>query len=280
MEYIDLHVHSTASDGTYTPEALVKLGKKTGLSAMALTDHDTVDGIADFLAACEKEGIEGIPGVEISAKFRTEMHILGLFVNYRDEEFRKKLNKLKNARKDRNLKIYEKLRADGFDINESDITGQKKNGGLENTGRAHIAAALVKKGYVTSIQEAFDKYISKGKPYYVPRTTYPPKESIEMIKSAGGIAILAHPIFITKDYSELKQILLQLKEYGLSGMECYYSEYTPEYTRLCTELCGELKLAASGGSDFHGDNKEHIQLGKVCGGGIDYKLLSVLKGLR
>ena len=280
MRYVDLHLHSTASDGTYTPAELAGLASKAGLLAAAITDHDTVAGAEEFLRECEKLGIEGAAGVEISARFRTEMHILGLFVDYKNEEFIKSLSELKNARAERNRRVLEKLTDDGFDVAPEDITGQKEGGSLDNVGRAHIASALVNKGYVSSVQEGFDKYLSKGCKYYVPRKTYPPKESIELIKKAGGVAVLAHPIFITKDPSELREILSELKGFGLAGVESYYSEYTEDYTRLCLDMCRELRLLPSGGSDFHGGNKPHIRIGEVCGGKVEYEVFAGLKGLR
>ncbi len=280
MKYVDLHLHSTASDGTCTPAELARCAAEAGLSAAAITDHDTIAGAEEFLRECEKLGLEAAAGVEISAKFRTEMHILGLFVDYNNEEFIENLHELKNARALRNRQMLEKLSGDGFKITAEDITGQKKDGSLDNVGRAHIAAALVHKGYVSSVQEGFDKYLSKGCKYYVPRKTYPPKESIELIKKAGGVAVLAHPIFITKDPAELHSLLSELKSYGLAGVESYYSEYTEDYTKLCLRLCRELGLMPSGGSDFHGGNKPHIHIGEVCGGRVDYEVFTGLKGLR
>ncbi len=278
MKYVDMHTHSTASDGTYTPSELAKYASETGLSAVALTDHDTIDGVDEFMRACEKYGITGVPGVELSAKYRKEMHILGLFVDYKNEEFITRTQKLRQARTQRNKALLELLQKDGFDIREEDIVGQKAGGSLDNCGRAHIARAMVKKGYADSVQDAFDKYLNRGMPYYIPRSTLPPEETIALIKSAGGIAVLAHPIFITTDPPRLEQLFDELKSYGLDGVECHYSEYTKGYSDLCCMLAKKAGLEASGGSDFHGANKEHIRLGRCENGNmIDYEIYKNLK---
>lgn len=260
---VDLHIHSNASDGSLTPSEAALEARRAGLRAAALTDHDTVSGVAEFSEKCLEVGVEPIAGVEVSAKFRCEMHILGLFVDIQNKEFLKKLSKLENARYDRNKAMLEKFRELGIDITDEDITGQKPGGTLENTGRAHMAAALVKKGYASNTQEAFDKYLIKGKPAYVPRTTYSPKESIEMIKAAGGLAVLAHPVYITTDEAELRKLLTELKSYGLDGVESMYSDYTEDFSALCLSLCDELKLLPTGGSDFHGANRPSVRLGQV-----------------
>lgn len=265
---IDLHVHSTASDGTLSPQELAVYAKEAGLSAVALTDHDTADGVSAFLDACRKAGIEGIGGVEISAKYKKEMHILGLFIDDTDAEFMQSLRSLRASRRERNERMLALAREHGFDISEDDICMQKEGATLSNTGRAHIGRALADKGYALDVQDAFDRYLSKGKPLYVSRKTFSPSESIALIHRAGGLAVLAHPIFITTDEAELRALLTELKGYGLDGVECYYSEYTDEFERLCVRLCEELGLLKTGGSDFHGTNKEHIQIGHMTNGRI------------
>lgn len=260
---IDLHMHSDASDGSLSPSEVAEEARRAGLAAAALTDHDTVAGVREFSKKCLEIGVEPVSGVEISAKFRCEMHILGLFVNIENKEFLEKLSKLEHARYDRNKAMLERFAELGFDITEEDITGQKEGGTLENTGRSHMAEALVRKGYVTDKQEAFDRYLIKGKPGYVARITYSPEDSIKMIKAAGGAAVLAHPIYITKDEAELRALLTELKSYGLDGVESMYSDYTEEYSKLCLSLCGELDLVPTGGSDFHGANRPDVSLGDI-----------------
>ena len=160
---IDLHTHSTASDGTLSPTELADMAKETGVTAAALTDHDTVDGVSEFLTACKERGIEGIAGVEMSAKYRKEMHIVGLFVDTDDTEFRAKLEALRGMREKRNREMLYLLEKNGFDITETDITSQKDGATMANTGRAHIARAMVEKGYAKSTGDAFAKYLKKGK---------------------------------------------------------------------------------------------------------------------
>lgn len=275
---IDLHTHSTASDGTLTPEELALLAKEKGLCAIALTDHDTLDGVWAFREACGKLGIEAVTGVEISAKYKKEMHILGLFVRPEDPEFEKKLRSLKDARLVRNQKVLALIQEQGMEITEADLFAGKQSSGLEHIGRAHIAQALVRKGYAADVQDAFDQYLRKGRSCYAERHTFSPEESIRIIKKAGGLAVLAHPIYITKEEEELRKVLTQLKAYGLDGVECYYSTYPKEYRDLCLRLSNELGLLPSGGSDFHADNKPDIELGIVCGGDfIDEQVLIDLK---
>lgn len=277
---IDLHTHSTASDGTLTPAALVKKAYDAGLTAVALTDHDTVDGLAEFHSACEKYGIEGISGVEISAQYHKEMHILGFFVDETDNELIQKLDELKNARETRNRKVLKLMQENGMDITEEDITSQKDGATLRNTGRAHLARAMVNKGYVKTIEEAFSKYLKKGNSCYVERITYSPEESIRMIKAAGGTAVLAHPVYITEEYNELYSLLEKLKGLGLDGAECYYNSYTEEFSEMCGEICDKLGLIKSGGSDFHGANKPDIDIGRVSTGYVPYSVLRKLKEQR
>lgn len=277
---IDLHTHSTASDGTFSPREVAKKAKEAGLSAIALTDHDTTAGIGEFLLSCRESGIEGIAGVEISAKFRTEMHILGLFIDEKNEEFAEKLERLRNAREIRNREVLKLLAKNGFDITETDIISQKDGATLRNTGRAHIARAMVNKGYVKTTDEAFVNYLKKGNSCYVERITYSPEESIKMIKAAGGTAILAHPVYITEDYDELYKLLSELKSYGLDGIECYYNCYTEKFSHMCGEICDKLALLKSGGSDFHGANKPDIALGSVSAGYVPYSVLRKIKEQR
>lgn len=277
---IDLHSHSTASDGTLTPRELAELASKVNIISLALTDHDTVAGLDEFSSACEEFGVEAIPGVEISAQYHKEMHIVGLFIDAKNEDLQKKLDILKNARETRNRKMLELLNKNGFEISEQDIVSQKEGANLCNTGRAHIARAMVKKGYVESTGEAFTKYLKKGNSCYAKRITYSPEESIQLIKEAGGMAILAHPVFITEDYDTLYSLAKELREYGLDGMECYYNCYTEEFSKMCFEICEKTGLLPSGGSDFHGENKPDVELGVVSSGYVPHGILNKIKGQR
>lgn len=280
IKKIDLHIHSTASDGTFTPSEVAYEAHKKGLSAVALTDHDTINGLDEFKHACGKCGIEGISGIEISAKYEKEMHIVGLLIDETDKELAEKLDELKNSREFRNKEVLRLINKQGMEITVDDILSQKDGATLLNTGRAHIAYAMLNKGYVASIDEAFAKYLGKGKSCYVSRKTYSPRECIEMIKKACGLAILAHPVYITEDYDKLFNLLRELKEYGLDGMECMYNCYSESFSKMCFEICDKLGLAKSGGSDFHGGNKPNIELGKVSGGYVPYEFLLNMKQQR
>lgn len=274
---IDLHTHSTASDGTFAPSELARYAKKKGLAAAAITDHDTVDGVGEFMAECDKIGLEGVAGVEISAQHDKTMHIVGLYIDHENARLNEKLAHLRGGREERNRKMLALLRENGMDITEDDIISQKYGATMANTGRAHIAAALVKKGYAETIGGAFEKYLKRGRSCYVKRFTYSPKESIDMIHAAGGIAVLAHPILISDDYAALRPIIKELKAAGLDGMECYYNNYTPEFRGVCFDLCAEFGLVPSGGSDFHGANKPDVKIGVVSTGFVPY---SVLEGIK
>lgn len=271
---VDLHTHSTASDGTLTPAQLAEYAKEKGLKAIALTDHDTADGVREFSESCNRLGIEPVAGVEISARYRCEMHIVGLFVDVNSMDFCSKLRELKNARLIRNEKMLKLIEEHGMPISTEALLSQKEDCTLESIGRPHMARAMVERGYVRDIGEAFEKYLGQGESCYVKRITYSPEESIRLIKQAGGLAVLAHPIYITEDKDTLSDILKELKDYGLDGVECYYSTYTKEFSELCLNLCSELDLLPSGGSDFHGGNKKDIDLGCVS---VPYDILENMK---
>jgi len=261
---IDLHCHSTASDGRLTPAQLVDMAKHRGLSALALTDHDTVAGLAMFHDHGKKRGLETISGVEVSAEFeKGTMHILGLFVEQTHQEFRAFLKQLSDGRKVRNPKIVQKLNDLGLKITMREVeqeAGMPDNGpggGAidKSVGRPHIAAVLIRKGYVQTKQEAFDKYLAKGKPAYEPRFVATPAESIRQIHNADGLAILAHPFYLkAESEQELEGIVGDLKKKGLDGIEIHYSTHTPEQRTLAAALAEKFELLGSGGSDFHGED--------------------------
>ncbi|MBW1918410.1 MAG: PHP domain-containing protein [Deltaproteobacteria bacterium] len=260
MDYVDLHTHSTASDGSFRPQELVTMARDRGLRAMALTDHDTIDGVAEAIQAGAQLGIEVIPGIEISADFpEGTMHILGYFIDYQQPLFNQQLQVLKEARAHRNPRIVEKLNQLGLTISWEDIL-QVSGGG--QIGRPHIARALVVKGYVQDQQEAFDQYLRQGGPAYVPKFRLPPAEAIALIRQAQGIPVLAHPFTLGLGLEQLKAQLQELQELGLAGLEVYYPEHSPNMQADYFRLTQELGLLVTGGSDFHGANKPGIELGK------------------
>lgn len=274
---VDFHTHSTCSDGTMTPSQLVEHAKKSGLSAFALTDHDSVDGIDEAMRKAKEIGIEFVPGIEFSAADDTETHIVGLFIDPKNEVLLNTIKKLKGSRKRRMEEICEKLRTLGFDITHNEAL---ELAGGNFVGRAHIAKLMVQKGYCETIKECFDKYIGLGKPAYAEKNELSAVEAVSSIRAAGGLSFLAHLNQTGYDIEKLEKLLLQLKEAGLNGIEGYYPEYTAEHISQYRALGEKLSLAFSGGSDFHGDMKPHISIGVGKGDlKIPYYVLQNMKGI-
>jgi predicted metal-dependent phosphoesterase TrpH len=259
---------------------VVRLAKEGGLAAVALTDHDTVDGLPEAVAAGEEFGVEVIPGVEISARFPGgTMHILGLFVEYHNGRLDERLAVLKQARIDRNPRIIAKLNGLGIPITMERVN-QISGGG--QVGRPHIARALMEAGYVQDLQEAFDQYLGWHRPAYVSKFRFAPKAALAMIREAKGIPVLAHPFTLGLGSAyALRNLVIELKGLGLAGLEVYYSEHTPEQEALYLKLARELDLQISGGSDFHGLNKPEITLGSMPSQDkLTYNLVEALKAWR
>ncbi len=260
---IDLHTHSTASDGTLSPSELVYLAKKTGLEALALTDHDTLKGLKSAWQTASEERLPFLCGVEISIKYERKghFHLLGYFLTPEVPEIENTLQKLHEARERRNEKIVEKLQEMGIDITMEELREIAKG----EIGRPHIANLLVKKGVVKDFNQAFEKYLKKGAPAYVPKALLSPEEGIKIILKAKGIPVLAHPVTLQQTEEELENYLKELKELGLAGIEAYYTEHTKGFTNFLLSLAKQLDLLVTGGSDFHGENKPDIKLGRGFG---------------
>lgn len=280
MQLIDLHVHSTASDGSYPPAEVVRLAKAGGLTAMALTDHDTVEGLPEAVSAGAEMGVEIVPGVEISAQYPGgTMHILGLCIDFTNGHLDERLAVLKKARAERNPKIVAKLNALGLPITMAQV--ERVSGGGQ-VGRPHIARALMEAGLVKTIQEAFDIYLRFGGKAYVSKFRFPREEAIAMIRDVQGIPVLAHPFTLgLGSEMALRTLLQELAALGLAGLEVYYSEHTPEQEARYLKLARELGLLVTGGSDYHGLNKPEIALGSMpCQAKLTYELLTALKSWR
>lgn len=259
MKTIDLHVHSTYSDGTLTPEELVILAKKQGLSAMALTDHDTVIGVKEAMEAGKKYNLEIVPGIELSSVYGTkEIHILGLYVDYKDTAFNEELENLRIIRNERNLKIINRFKEIGIEISFDEM---KQLYGNAVITRAHFADYLLAKGYIKNRSEAFERYIGENGPCYMPREKLTPEQTIHLITQAGGIAILAHPTLYHLGDSEMNKLISSLCRSGLKGIEAIYSTYTMGEEIYIRKLARENHLIISGGSDYHGANKPYLNLG-------------------
>lgn len=262
---IDFHVHSTASDGTLSPSEILLLAEELNLKAISITDHDTVDGSREALQTGIPSCLHFLTGVEISTSFphsfqgRGSLHVLGYNINIYDTSLNQTLLQLRQARKNRNPHIIKQLNDMGISLSLSELLAEFSTGQL---GRPHIAQMMVQKGYVKSIDEAFEKYLRKGKPAYVEKSRVGCDIAIKNILDAGGIPVLAHPGLIhLKERESHEELIGILKNMGLMGIEVYYPEHTPEETEYFQSLADRLNLLATGGTDFHGDIKPEIQLG-------------------
>ena len=260
---IDLHVHSNASDGTFTPTQLVAEAKKAGLSAFALTDHDTTDGVAEAAMAAEKAGIELVPGVELSTEYEgKEIHVLGLYIDITNEALQKHMANFRDSRDNRNVYMLEKLRSEGFDITLEALEAMFPDAVIT---RAHVARYLLDKGYIPDIKTAFSEYIGEGCRCYVGRPKVTPMDAVDYIIEAGGTPVLAHPVVYHMDRPQLKKMIAEMKAHGLVGMEAIYSENTAADEGDFKSLARAEDLLITGGSDFHGENKPDIRLGRGRG---------------
>ncbi|MCX5721121.1 MAG: PHP domain-containing protein [Nitrospirae bacterium] len=276
MSRIDLHLHTTHSDGSFSASEVVRLAHQAKVTTLAITDHDIVSGIPEAIATGAELGIEIIPGVEISSRVgENELHMLGYFLNWQDPELSQRLATLRESRHSRNPQIIERLRALGLDVTYDEV---KALAGTDAVGRPHIARLLMEKNYVTSAKDAFDRYLANGRPAYVARELPPPADAIAWIKAAGGVAVLAHPTWATSVGEELEPLLATLKAAGLGGIEVHYSTHTKRQTAKYLGLAKKLDLLITGGSDFHGITKPDIEVGIGRGGlKVSEKLLDPLR---
>ena len=272
---IDLHVHSHYSDGTKSPSELVWLASKTGVSAIAITDHDTMDGVAEAEAVCGEYGVDVVPGVEISVMHQQyPLHILGYFVDPKQKDIAAALDSLQQARDRRNRKIVEKLQELGIDASLEELLHIS---GIGQTGRPHIAKLLMNHGVVRSLPEAFDRYLAKGQQAYVGRFSYSAKEAIGFIRGAGGLAVLAHPIQIDKTLLALKTLLPVLTSYGLEGIETYYPSQKKTMRKRIKQFAEQYDLFLTGGSDYHGDIRPGTRLAGGHNVYVPPRLLDIMK---
>lgn len=284
MRNIDLHVHSTFSDGSETTEKLVKLAAEAKLAAFALTDHDTTDGYKSLYEAASKHNVgipkedqlEVLPGVEISAAYKNkDIHILGLLVDPNDSEFNALLKAAEKERISRNIKMIENLKSAGIPISYEEIVASAPDSIIT---RAHFGKYLVEKGIVNDYPSAFEKYLGDNTPYYVARKFTSPKDAIEGIIKAGGVPVLAHPIIYRLPIPELEALVDTLITYGLRGIETLYSSHSKQDENYVRGLAKRKRLVITGGSDFHGKPKPAINLGIGRGNlRIPYSILENLR---
>ena len=264
---IDLHMHSSCSDGTMTPEELVAAALKMGLEAAALTDHDTVSGVGRFLSAAAGTPLRAVAGVELASMlFSKDIHIVGLFIDPGDPALLSALEQLRQWREERNEQMVEKLRSKGYEITMDEVLAEA---GGESVGRPHMAAVLLRKGYFTDMQSVFNRLIGRNGSCYVLRKYDPVDACIRLIHGAGGLAIWAHPLHAAHGArATLRKIGSRLVSYGLDGLECHYSMFAEEQERYTLDFARERSLLVSGGSDYHGASHPQVKMGTGIDGNL------------
>lgn len=273
---IDLHVHTTYSDGTLTPYEVIQLAKTKSLQAIAITDHDTTDGLDESKSYCEQFNIEFIPGIELAGQYNNiEVHILGLLIDYHDSPLSKALQSIVKERNARNNTMINLFNDIGINITLQELSDNNPDCIIT---RSHFANILVAKGITNTREQAFRKYLSKGCPTYIERNYLTAQQCIQLIHDSNGIAILAHPTLYGYHYNQISTMLQDLKESGLDGVEGIYPTYTPPQTKQIYRLAEANNLLLSGGSDFHGTAKPNLDLGSGYGRlDVPYSILSNLK---
>lgn len=280
MGHVDLHLHTTASDGVLSPSEIVRYAKAKGLQAIAITDHDTIDGCEEGLSEGERIGFEVIPGIEISAEYSPgSMHILGFFLDIHHPLLNERLEYLQKARAERNPKMVAKLNQLGMEVTYEEVL--KASGGGQ-VGRPHFANVLLEKKYVRNFQEAFERFLKKGAPAYVDKFRFTSKEALHFIHEARGVAVLAHPNTLgVKRYSELEKLVLQLVDEGLKGIEVYYPEHSAVEVAQYKNLADRYSLLSTGGTDYHGIEKNELDIGVGRGEmRLPYSIVENMKAVR
>lgn len=264
MELIDLHVHSNASDGSLTPTEVADEAMRMGLSAIALTDHDTIDGIPEILEYTKDKPLEVVPGIELSCYYNNrEVHILGFYMDYTNPALNEELSELKKAREGRNLKMVELMQADGLPVTMEKLLHGNPDSVIT---RAHFARVLVEEGVCKDKEAAFKKYIGIGCKYYLPKPQVTCETAMRILTTYSKGAFLAHPLLYHLGYAQIEELLIYLKSLGLKGVEAYHSSNNAYESDKLRSMALKLGLGISGGSDFHGAVKPNIQMGKGRGG--------------
>ncbi len=258
---IDLHTHSTASDGSLRPEELARAGKAAGLEVMALTDHDCAKGLDAFLAEAERIGLIGVPGIELSAEVPSgQLHLVGLGFNHHDATLQAKFGAILGGRDARNRAMLEAFHAQDIPLSYEEVAAFA---GDELVSRVHFAQALMARGLASDLADAFARWLGKGACCYRDRFRYAPAACIELVRAAGGVVVMAHPLSLEPNIDRLEAQVAELKRLGLAGMECFYSTYDTETTLALLRIAQRLDLVPSVGSDFHGTPKPNIHLGQL-----------------
>ena len=262
-QYVDLHVHSDKSDGSYSPSDLVSYAIQKGLTAFALTDHDTVDGIDEAIKAAQNTSVTVIPGIELSTEYQgKDIHIVGLMIDKEEPDFRNKIQEFVDSRILRNQKMCQKLTEHGAPVTYEELMDTFPGAVIT---RAHFSRILLEKGYVKSLKEAFERYVGDHAPCFLPREKITPEDAVKLILSAKGIPVLAHPLQYGMGKERLQILIDRLKEAGLQALEAIYCTYTPSEENQMRALALANHLLISGGSDFHGTAKPGLDLGTGYG---------------
>ena len=258
----DLHIHTTFSDGSYKPEEIIDMAQKKDFKTIAISDHDTLDGINPALEYASNKDIEVIPAIEFSTfEGKAEIHILGYFIDHEDDYLRKIVKKIFDSRKIRAQKMVELLNKQNIDITYNEVKNMASD---DYIGRPHIAKLMIKKGYINEMKDAFtDQYIGNGGKAYVEKYKLSPVDAIDLILNTGGIPVLAHPVFINHGEAMDKQDIKKLKDTGLLGLEVYHSKHNEKTIEYYKNIAQELDLLITGGSDFHGENSPGVNLGDI-----------------
>lgn len=268
----DLHIHTSFSDGTFTPTKVIEYSKVQGLSGIAITDHDSCEGIEEAIIAAKDMDIEVIPAVELTAELGDEeMHILGYFIDWQNHSFIKKLDDICRVRRERAKEILKRLKNQGIEIQEEELF---KASGPGSVGRLHIANLMHKKGAVSSIKDAFTKYIGNNGSCYVKRFKLSPKEAVSIIKDVGGVSVLAHPKTINFKDKSLDSLIAELVEDGIQGIEVFHSDHKEKDVNKLKEVATKYSLLITGGSDCHGLGKKEVLIGRVK---VPYELVEKLR---
>ena len=283
MRRIDLHMHTTHSDGSYAPATLMRFCKDKGLACVSVTDHDTMSGVEEAEREAKQLGIEMIPGVEISAQFNPgTLHILGYFIDPNHPKLKTVFGEIQKARRERNPLIIKKLNDLGIDITMEEVVEEACQSGEEvsekQIGRPHFAKTLIKKGIVRNHEEAFSRYLTKGQPAYVDKRRVSKEEALQLIHEAGGIAAVAHPKQMRLEAGALEKEIEYLAALGLDAMEVYSSCQNRKESKIYRKIAKRFDLVETGGSDFHGTNNPGVDLGYLGEGvELDYKVIEALK---
>jgi 3',5'-nucleoside bisphosphate phosphatase len=260
---IDLHLHSIFSDGSNTPEELVAMAEQGGVTALALTDHDTTDGLPRFIAAGARSSVRTVTGIELSAEFgETTFHILGYLFDPANTDLQTELEWVREGRSERNDRILENLNRLGYELTLADV---RKHSGDDLIGRPHFAAALIEKGHFTHKDKIFQQLLGKGKSAYAERRRLSPEACVEVIRKAGGVPVIAHPAQMKLTTRALRRLVKKLKDHGLGGIEVWHSTHQPHQVEAFQRVCDDFDLVATGGSDFHGTLTPDLSVGHGFG---------------